>query len=407
MRFRLLDGDDGVLASAARLILITKNRDIAAFEIPASGLSLPFGVNLIALFRYELGLAEAARQTAHALGASVIPHAIVEAPFQPNCPSDNREFERFFSRSLPYRINLFHFNAPEMAHVRAHWPTVMKNGQYNIGHWAWELPRLPKQWVKYARGLHEVWTCSEFVRASVAASLDLPVHTVRYPVPLHPPDPRGLPAFPKSLTKVLFAFDFNSYSDRKNPEAALRAFELAAEQEPGMHLILKVQNAHRHYEAAKNLAERVKALPSVTLIIETLTRGQMSALQNAADVFLSLHRSEGFGLNIAECMALGKPVIVTGWSGNMDFTKADNAYLVPYKLIKIQKQAGDYEVGQEWADPDVTAAAQHLLSIIRDPEEARAKGERARAYIREHYSVETTTRGITAHLERIRAEQNF
>ncbi len=407
MRFILLAEDGAPIATAKRLILVPRNRDIARVEIPRSGDSLPFGVNLVSLFRYELGIAEAGRLTASALRASAVPHALVEAPFQPNCPDENIDFRGAYTQALPYRINLFHFNAPEMTHIRAHWPAVLKNGQYNIGHWAWELPRLPKAWIKGACGLNEIWTCSEFVRASVASGLNLPVHVVRYPIRLHPPDSRGLPSFPEHLTKVLFAFDFNSYTARKNPEAALRAFEIAVAQEPSMHLILKVHNAGRHPEAARRLAERVRSLPSVTLISDTLTRGQMTALQASADVFLSLHRSEGFGLNIAECMALGKPVIVTGWSGNMDFTNEDNAYLVPFELITIQRQAGDYEVGQKWADPDVEAAAGHLLHVVRHPEAARLKGERAQAYIEEHYSIETTTRHIRERLDQIRIEQGF
>lgn len=405
--FKLFDPEDRPVHRVRRLIYVPRNRDIGAVEVPSSAESLPFGVNLVGIFRYELGLAEAGRLTAHALHASTVPHALIEAPFNPNCIDDNNELEARYTSGLPYQINLFHFNAPEMIYVRTHWPRVYKNGQYNIGHWAWELPRLPKHWIKEARGLHEVWTCSEFVRSAVAADLHIPAHVVHYPIRLHTPDARGLPAFPKDLTKVLFAFDFNSYTARKNPEAALRAFEIAAAQDPRMHLILKVHNADRHPEAARQLIQRVRSLPSVSLIVDTLSRAQMSALQATADVFLSLHRAEGFGLNIAECMALGKPVIVTAWSGNMDFTNADNAYLVPFKLIEIEQRAGDYEVGQVWADPDVDVAAEHLLSILRNPAEARARGERARACILQQYSLETTASEIKRHLNRIRTEQGF
>ena len=85
-----------------------------------------------------------------------------------------------------------------------------------------------------------------------------------------------------------------------------------------------------------------------------------------ADCYVSLHRSEGFGLTLAEAMSCCKPVIATAYSGNMEFMTEENSFLVPYRLIEIEKDHGPYKKGCVWADPDLREATQLMLRVYED-----------------------------------------
>jgi len=113
-----------------------------------------------------------------------------------------------------------------------------------------------------------------------------------------------------------------------------------------------------------------------------LSRTEMFGLQNNIDCYVSLHRAEGFGLGMAECMYLGKPVIATGYSGNLDFMDSDNSLLVDYRMIPLRD--GDYMCwqGQHWADPDVAHAARLMRQVFDDRELARRVGAAAAISIR-------------------------
>jgi glycosyltransferase involved in cell wall biosynthesis len=98
-------------------------------------------------------------------------------------------------------------------------------------------------------------------------------------------------------------------------------------------------------------------------------------LTNVSDIVLSLHRSEGFGLGLAEAMLLRKPVIATGWSGNMTFMNKESAALVDYRLIPAHDRRDVY-FGASWADPDQAVAAAHLRRLADDASARTALGAR-------------------------------
>jgi SAM-dependent methyltransferase len=233
----------------------------------------------------------------------------------------------------------------------------------------------------------EVWAISEFSRRAIAAATKKPVFA--FPLPVAAPRPRrgfdrsglGLP----DGFLFLFCFDFLSVSQRKNPRGLIEAFSTAFAPGEGPTLVLKAINGEfqlAELEAMKLLAA---ARPDIIVIDRYLDDDENAALMDACDCYVSLHRSEGFGLTMAEAMALGKPVIATAYSGNLDFMDDDTAYLVPWTEGWVPEGCPPYRGGARWAEPDIAVAAQLMRSVVQNPEEAAAVGARAqRAVLGKH-----------------------
>jgi glycosyltransferase involved in cell wall biosynthesis len=200
-------------------------------------------------------------------------------------------------------------------------------------------------------------------------------------------------------------YDFSSYQERKNPQAALDAFFQAfAKQNSKVALVIKTQNAHSHDVDVAAIRDRVMAFKDVIWINETLTRQQTYDLQFVCDAFVSLHHSEGFGLGPAEAMFLGKPVIATNWSGSTEFMHPQNSLPVNYTLVKIDKDVGVYKAGQTWANPDVEHAASLMRQIVDDSRLRSRISAEARRTMREEYSPGIIGQKIRARLDYIQTE---
>jgi glycosyltransferase involved in cell wall biosynthesis len=207
-----------------------------------------------------------------------------------------------------------------------------------------------------------------------------------------------VPTRPTSLTRadiglpdgfvVLFAFSVRSIFQRKNPEAAIAAYCQAFGPGDGAHLVLKTIGGDEHWEDVERLRYLASGRPDIHIVHEQVRAVEVRAMIELCDCYLSLHRSEGFGLSIAEAMARGRPVVATGWSGNMDFMDERTAHLVPYELVPIPDGCAPYSNTGEWAEPDVDAAAAALRAVHDDRDAARALGDRARRHIAETRSFE-------------------
>src|SRR5471032_538848 len=159
----------------------------------------------------------------------------------------------------------------------------------------------------------------------------------------------GLPA-DKFL--FLFLYDLNSYSERKNPAAVLEAYRRSGLAGQGAGLVIKVHNVAGNEADFERLRTAAAALPGTILLTQTLTRREIYELEAACDCFVSLHRAEGFGLAVAECMYLGKPVVSTDWSATAEYLNESNGCPVRYELAALRESHGPYQAGQKWAEPD-------------------------------------------------------
>ena len=176
-------------------------------------------------------------------------------------------------------------------------------------------------------------------------------------------------------------YDFHSFQERKNPQAAIAAFRQAKAAEPSLGLVIKTINAQHHQRERQELQEALRDVPDVTFIDAALTRQQAWDLEMCCDILLSLHRAEGFGLILAEMMSLGKSVVATGWSANMDFMDESNSLPVAFELKPLPRSIGPYEAGVLWAEPDIDHAAAALRRLVTDRDLAARLGHHARETI--------------------------
>lgn len=347
---------------------------------PAEPLRGSPGVNLFGLLDAPSGVGEGARAAKRALESVGIPHVAI-----------NLRKEHLFNGlplpdfAAPFQVNLFHLNADVLDFAIRAVGTDLLRQRVNLAHWAWELDTFPADWDHLFGTLDEIWVCSEFVNAAVSKRASVPVTTVPYPIT--PPDDliqdRAEFGIPEERPVILCAFDMASYPERKNPWACVQAFSAVREHPRRPLLVLKVGAAEVQPEVLRQLRERVSAEDTI-LIHSCLDRHATWRLINSCDVFLSLHRAEGFGLLLAEAMSLGKCVVATGYSGNCDFMHSENSFPVKYTMQTLMSDLGPYRMGNHWADPDIPDAVRQLRVILDSPSAARVIAGRAEHDIREN-----------------------
>ncbi|MES2315960.1 MAG: glycosyltransferase [Pseudomonadota bacterium] len=332
------------------------------------------GINLIGYIAAELGVGEAARALARACSAAGVAYSVVDVGFQSsNLQRDTQALAGACDRR--FAIDMVYVNADQTPATIAFLTSRQLEGRYRIGFWHWEQSRLPQAYYGAFALLDEVWVPSAFVRNAVAAVSPVPVFVVPHALQFHAAQ-GGRAAFgiPEGKLAALVMYDFHSYQYRKNPQAAIEAFRQAAAGRSDAVLVVKTINGDLHPQARDEL----KAMLADAIVIDGfLTRQQVWDLQACCDLLISLHRAEGFGLALAEMMYLGKPVVATGWSGNMDFMSADNAMPVRYALKPLAEAMGAYEAGPEWAEADVGDAARCIAQLLDDPALRERIGTRA------------------------------
>ena len=230
-----------------------------------------------------------------------------------------------------------------------------------VGYWAWELEEIPSVWVQALEYVDAVEVPSSFVRDAVGRHTSKPVTVVPHEVLV--PARRKKQYAEDGIVRCLYCFDLGASFERKNPLAALRAFALAFRPEEA-ELTFKVSGAHGHAKTFAMLRDACSQVPGVIIIDDVLTAGEMEELYLRHDIYLSTHRSEGYGLTIREAMLHGLHVVATGWSGNMDFMTGELAHPVPFRLVPVTENKGVFKgIKARWAEFDVQSAAEILKSL--------------------------------------------
>ncbi|MBV8399120.1 MAG: glycosyltransferase family 4 protein [Acetobacteraceae bacterium] len=278
---------------------------------------------------------------------------------------------------------LLHVNAPQVPLALLRLPRALLRNRQLIGYWAWELPVVPSLWNGGASFVHEAWVLSRFTAAAVEPLLPGRVRVVPPPLAAAPPVASALDraafGLPEKAVVILVSFNLASSFQRKNPLGVVAAFRAAFGNRGDRLLLLKIGNPADFPDNFRVLREAVADAPNIRLDTRTLPAADRHALTRAADIVLSLHRSEGFGLVPAEAMLLGRPVIATGWSGNMEYMDAESARLVAYRLVPARDPRGVFEAPDAvWAEPDQRDTIASLRSLADDPELRASLGERGR-----------------------------
>jgi len=367
-----------------------KKRRFRPLELPKKK-----GVLLVGYPRGEFGIGSLLRLPALAFKEAEIPFGVFDFnPSSQASQNDNR-LDEWLTHLPEYSVNIFCIGADQLPLLKKILGKQFFQGHYNILYGAWELSRLPEQLTGCLQGINEIWAMSSFMGQMFRRSTSLPVHDLQLPIVTYQSEsicPSQL-QIPKNNFVFLFMFDFDSHVARKNPEAVIEAFKLAF---PGLSsipvtLVIKSINGERHEKERNRLKNKIGCDSRILQIHEVLPHSINTALMKCCDCYVSLHRSEGFGLTMAEAMLLGKPVITTGYSGNMDFTTTETALLVDYKLVPVQPGDYPFSHGEMWAEPNVQQACEYMLNLVKDSTFAKSLAEKGQELIRTSFS--TTTMG--------------
>jgi len=359
------------------------------------------GLNVIGYLCDETGVGEVARSYMKALQKQGFPIAYTMVSSYTARKNDHSVLH--MPKGHPYAFNWFHVNADQVKVVYNELGADFFAGKYNIAYWAWELRPFPEEWFDRFQYFDEIWVGSSFVQDVLAHVSPIPVLVMGAPVERRP-NPgitRSQLGLPGDKFLFLFVFDMLSYIGRKNPFGVIEAYRRAfGPRSRDTQLVIKVTNLDQFPQYREPLKQAVKSVSGI-LIDGYLDREELNGLFHVVDAYVSLHRSEGFGLTIAEAMSIGKPVIATSYSAPQDYMTVNNSYPVAYRLIELEEDYGPYKRGGTWADPDLDHAATQMRRVFENPDEAARIGRQAALDIQRMYDSEVMARKVINRLNRI------
>ena len=358
------------------------------------------GVNILSHFCNPSGIQQAAFWTKTAVERSGLVTSCRDVPVPRRTVPNDRE--RWLGLEVFPVTILTHAATPyfESGYSRA--GLAPRDHVYRIAYWAWELEAIPDEWVKAAELVDEIWAPTRFVAEAMRTRMPCSVYWMLPGVAVSRVEkvPRASLNIPEDHVVFLFMFDLHSQIHRKNPIAVFRAFREAFREDDKTTLVIKTSGGDIHSDDLAELQETIRGR-NVILLHELMSRPRAYGLIEMADCFVSLHRSEGFGLGLAEAMLMGKPVIATGYSGNLDFMSPDNSLLVGYALTEINEDRPIYGRGNFWAEPSIEQAATYMRQVYEHPVEARARARRVQPEVQRLLSLESAGQRMRARLEQI------
>ncbi len=332
-------------------------------------------IEVIGFFESYSGIGESARLCANALK---------DAGFKVKCTSVEKVFKKKsefswskagFYQDIKPLVRIFHLNPPMLP------PVIFSLGfkrfieTYNIGYWAWELEDIPREWKKAIRYMNAIFTPSTFTSNAIQRNTNKSVYTVMHPVKVESakinPLIRANLNIPKDAFVVSSIFSFGSALERKNPQALIQTFNLAFQHNENAFLILK-SNAGSE-EEKREIQSLIAGNQKILLIDALWSKEDILGLIKTSNLYASLHRSEGFGLTIAEAMLLDVPVMVTNWSGSADFCNKTYCSLIDCSLIPVESSHPEFSglSSLTWADANVVQAS----NVLSDMYELSRQGD--------------------------------
>lgn len=373
-----------------------------AAPMPFSRELYPDGINLIGPIESTTGLGQSCRLVAQMIGHSKVPVSI--HAYNPlNSRKSDSGLQNIHAKDLLYNINVIHINAQEMPLSYVQLGRSVWDGRYNIAFWLWESEHFPPEWLPALNLVDEIWTPSDFAGIAVKKHTQKPVITMLYPlynVSVEECFNRAYFNLPEKVFLFFCTYDSASVEYRKNPLSAAKAFKEAF-REGNVSCGLVIKAGHAADVDLEPLKAELYGLENIFFIREELTRNEMNGLLQCVDVYVSLHRAEGFALVCAEAMFLGKPVIATNWSANTEFMTPEDSCLVNCTLKPLDRDYGPFIKGTYWAEPDVMHAAAYMQKLYETPDFYAGIAQRAHINIADALDIKKASEHVRQRINEI------
>lgn len=366
----------------------------------------PGGVDIFGYLKAELGVGEAGRLVHKALDAVDVPVSAIN--YNATVSRQNYAFET--NDCGKFQTLFMAINADQLQGGCDYLGEDFLKNRYVIGQWFWELEELPERYQTSFALVDEIWAPTMFIKEAIEKKAPRSVNVVHMPLPLVTPQVDHSISRQKFGIGVgyafLFTFDFLSVLKRKNALGVIDAYCDAFSPNDGAVLVVKTINGEKRLPELEKVRWKIRDRKDIVIIDAYFDVEKSSALMNVCDCYVSLHRSEGLGLTMAEAMLLGKPVIATAYSGNMDFMTDETALLVPWEYVGVGEDAESYPSDAMWAEPDLTAASSMMRKVFHDREFGLALGDRAKRDLQARFSPEATGAKMKNRLENIWRKHN-
>lgn len=370
------DGSELIASLRAEFPKFRRLRDVKTLpRIATRPVDALDGINFLSHFCYPSGLQQAALGYTESLKAAGLGVSYRDVPAGVRTELAPRE-DFLGLETFPITIT----NVSPVPHFERLYQLAglaRREGVLRIAYWAWELETVPPEWAELADSIDEIWTPTPFVAAAMRSAMPVPVYDLLPGVIVGQTAkvPRSRLGIDEGEFVFLFMFDMLSVFERKNPLAVVRAFRRAFAEGDRAALVIKVSRGVSDAANLQRLREEAQR-SKVIVIDELVSRAEAFGFIAMSDCVVSLHRSEGFGLLLAEAMLLGKPVIATNYSGNTAFMNRENSLLVDYRMVEVEEDGPIYKRGNQWADPSVDHAAACMRRVFDHREEAAEIGQR-------------------------------
>lgn len=337
--------------------------------------ALAWGVNLVGYARGELGIGEDVRMMARSLEAAGVPFCIINVEPGAGVSQADTTAEHWIEEVPRYPVSMFCMTGIEMARMTVEKGLGWLDGRYNIGLWPWELPEWPEPWQHAWNLVDELWGISHYT-ADAYSRAPVPVHHMPMAVQIDQIADLGRKDWGLSQDAYLFVFSFdrNSTLSRKNPKGVVQAFQQAfgqanakranEDENENVGLVIKVSHLDPEDPDWQEVSRMMKGDSRIHLVYGEFRKDKILSLYRCCNAFVSLHRSEGFGRGMAEAQMLGLDLVVTGYSGNMDFCADNDTRLVDYQMVDVQEGEYFFGSGQRWAVPDIAQAAEQMKGCV-------------------------------------------